>query len=600
MSLMNFSQRLKSENYILFDGAFGTYYAAQTGDLRPPELANLHSPETVVQIHKEYINAGAQAIKTNTFGICSEIAPTREERLALLQKGWRLAQKAANGSETAVFADLGPALYGEQEDCTGEYIALIDAFLDCGAEYFLFETFPAFEGLKKPLAHLRKKAPHAFVIVSFAPGQDGYTGSGQYYKELLASALSDRLADAIGLNCVCGPSHLYQLVSRLELPSMNAILSVMPNAGYPAAVGGRTVYIDNTRYFAEKLLQLRGLGVQILGGCCGTTPAHIKAAAEMLAGKQPPQPLFRPPVLTLQKNTETSSPAAINPLRQRLESGQKVLAVELDPPADCGFPLLLERARQLKEAGAHVLTFADSPLARTRADSFLTAAKVKRETGLPVLPHLACRDRNIIAIKAALLGAKTEEIDNVLVITGDPVHTNGQALAKGVFSLNAYSLIKYIDNLNTDVFSTQPYFIGGALNINSANFSQELQRAEKKLQNGAKYFLTQAVFTQRAAENLQQAFEKLQGKILAGIMPLAGYKNAVFINNEVPGIEVPSELIQALEGTTPERAAEISVEFSLGIARKIKDHCHGYYIMTPLNKTELVCSLLAKIKEEAL
>jgi len=583
-------KKLKINDYLLFDGAFGTYFSSLTGSVRPPELANLTDAGLIVQIHKEYIAAGAQAIKTNTFGICHEIAPTLQQRRQLVRSGWQNAMQAAEGTSALVFADFGPALYGENEQCAEDYIALIDEFIACGAKHFLFETFPAFDGLAQPLTYLHRQSPDAYVIVSFAAGQDGYTGSGSYYKQLLDTAEKSGLTDAIGMNCVCGPTHLFHLVSGLIIHST---FSVMPNAGYPSAIGGRTVYVDNAQYFADKLVQLRNLGVQILGGCCGTTPAHIKAAAEKLSGKQRSVP---PPANTLTYVKPSAVP--INVFKDRLQQGQKVIAVELDPPADTNFSLFFERAQQLKNAGVDILTFADSPLARTRTDSFMTAAKIKREIGLAVLPHLSCRDRNIIAIKAALLGAKMEAVDNVLVITGDPVHTTGQNLTKGVFSLNSYHLIQYISNLNTEVFAESPYFIGGALNINSANFPQELQRAEKKLQSGAQYLLTQSIFTETAIRNLKEAKKQLHCKILAGIMPVAGYKNAVFINNEVPGIEIPDSLIHSLEGTAPEQAAEISVAFCMEIIRQINDDCDGYYIMTPLNKTQLVCKLIEKIQEE--
>jgi len=580
------------DKYLLFDGAFGTYYGAVSGNNQPPELANINDSSTVIKIHKEYIDAGAMAIKTNTFGICHAIAPSKNEQLTLVRKGWENACAAAKGSNAFVFADIGPATFLQEENIEQFNIEIIDAFIACGAKNFIFETFPSFVLLEKALEHIKEKVKEAYIIVSFAVSQDGYSSKGNFYTQLFSQAQNSGFVDAVGLNCVCGPTHLLHLINQNEI---NTTLSIMPNAGYPATVNGRTIYIDNAQYFAEKLAQMQKQGVKILGGCCGTTPAHIKAVSELLKGKSSDTI-----VPTQIKRSSIHHDIAENSFREKLEQGKKVIAVELDPPSDTNYQLLHEKAMELKNAGIDVITFADSPLARTRADSIMTAAKIKRDTGLCVLPHLSCRDRNIIAIKAALLGGNIEKIDNILVITGDPVPQNGEGLIKSVFCLNSFNLINYINSLNTEVFSEAPYYIGGALNINSTNFEIELERAKRKIQSGAQFLLTQSAFSDKSIENLRLAKERLDCKLLVGIMPLAGYKNAVFINNEVPGIEIPDALIRLFKDKTPEQSEDISVKFCTEIARKASAFCDGYFIMTPLNKTQLVCSLIKEMRRNGL
>ncbi|MBR5240211.1 MAG: bifunctional homocysteine S-methyltransferase/methylenetetrahydrofolate reductase [Clostridia bacterium] len=558
-----------------FDGAFGTYYAELFHTDEPCELANLSFPERVKEIHKEYIRAGVDAIKTNTFGV--NLSLTDDKTIvALLTKGYQIACESVQGTDVAVFCDIG---YIDGEHSEAEYKRNVDVFLSLGGKNFLFETLQEYGALSRVISYLREREPSATVLVSFSVSQDGYTKKGYFYKNLLKQASLD--ADIVGLNCQCGPTHLYRLISQLNLSEYPSF-SAMPNAGYPQALNGRTVYSNNISYYSEKLLAIASLGVPVLGGCCGTTPAHLEA---VIGGNIPEAEAvthLKPSQKTVQKNC----------LLELLARGEKVFAVEIDPPVDTDTSFLLAAAHRMKQAGAHLITVADSPLARTRADSLMLSAKIKREVEIEVLPHLSCRDKNYIAMRSSLIGANIEQVNNVLVVTGDPISRS----EGGVFQFNSYTLMNLISNLNQEIFPQNPYTVCGALNVNALHFETELTRAKTKIASGAKVLLTQPIFSEQAAENFRLAKQELNCYVLAGILPIASWKNAMFLNNEVSGIEIPSDFIEQLKVLSPDEVIAASVAYSMNMIRRVYDCADGFYIMTPLKKTELVASLLAKIK----
>lgn len=575
------------DNTYLFDGAFGTYYASITHDTYSCETANLNDAQTVLKIHQQYIESGVNAIKTNTFGANSGLNQDFGQIADIIKSGFKLALQAVQDTDVAVFADIGPIPYKET-DISQEYIQIADIFLNLGADKFLFETMPEYSALIPVLEHIKEKKPESFIILSFAAGLDGYTKAGHYYKQLLDLAQKDNNVNAIGLNCLCGPAHILQLIKDYN---PQKIMSVMPNSGYPETVGNRLVYIDNAEYFAGKILELRQNGVKILGGCCGTTPQHIKKSRLLLNQFNTEQA-----VRTDNKIQNLSiKDIAGNFFYEKLKQGKYPVAVELRAPVDTKADYLINGAYNLKISGADIVTIADSPLSRTRADSFMISSKISREVKIDVLPHLTCRDKNIISIKAALLGLNIEGVNNVFVITGDPIIATDRSSIKGVFDFNSIGLIKYIQSLNQNVFNDNPFLIGAALNTNAINFDFELNRAKQKIQAGAKFFLTQPVLTQEGLQRIKKAKECLDTYILAGIIPPVSYKNAVFLNNEVSGISIPDELLEKMKNN-PQREAEISMEFSLNIIRQLKNISDGLYIISQSKNISLIDSIVKKIK----
>ena len=582
---MNIRELLKQNRPVLFDGAMGTWFAAQPGcaGLRC-EQANVDAPEQILSIHRAYLAAGAAALKTNTFGLSAELALGGDQALQWLRAGAALAQEAAEPSGAAVFADLGPAPAGA--DAAEIYWLQAREFLKLGLRCFLLETLPSDEGVAELARRLKQQAPEAFLLVSFAVGPDGVTCEGRSGRALYARAQALDGVDAVGFNCVCGPQHMLRLLRTL--PAGEKPLSVMPNAGYPTVLGRRTVYQGTPEYFGERLAQLAAAGAAILGGCCGTTPAHIAAAEAALR-----QPMA--PVIPAAAAAERPRRAGTNALRDKLRAGQRVIAVELDPPADDDIAPFLEGVQTLRQAGADAITIADCPVGRPRADSSLLACKLKRELGVEPLPHMTCRDRNLNAIKALLLGLCMEDVHNVLLVTGDPIPTAERDAVKSVFNFNSRKLAAFVRELNETVFST-PFQIFGALNLNAANFAVQLQLAQRKEECGVTGFLTQPVLSARALENLKQARQTLQGVILGGVYPVVSHRNACFLNNEISGMDVSPDIVRRYEGKTREEAEALAVEISTQIARAIAPYTDGLYLMTPFRRVGLICKILAQLE----
>ncbi len=571
---------------LLFDGAMGTWFAAQSAQTTEPcERANLDRPEEVLAIHRAYLEAGCRAIKTNTFSLGSVYAAGDEAAAAeQIAAGCRIAQKAAEPYGAFVFADLGPVFQPGGAPTAELYRRQAAVFLAQGVTCFLAETLSTDEGIPELARYLKEQCPESFLIVSFAVGADGFTRDGLSGRELFrrASALTE--VDAVGFNCMSGPHHLLRFVQGLDLG--NTRLSVMPNAGYPTVLGHRTVYQGRPEYFAGQLAQIVRAGAAIVGGCCGTTPAHIAAVAAELA--RPAAPAAEP---AEPKSSTQARSGGENTLWKKLSHGKRVIAVELDPPVDDAVQPFLDGVRTLRDAGADAITIADCPIGRPRADSSLLACKVKRELGMEPLPHMACRDRNLNATKALLLGLSMEDVHNVLLVTGDPIPTADRDEVKSVFNFNSRKLARYVSDLNENVLHT-PFRIFGALNVNARNFDMQLKIAQEKEACGVSGFLTQPVLSAEALENLKRARDALHGKILGGVFPVVSHRNACFLNNEIAGMRVCDEIIALYEGKSKEEAEELAVRISSAIIREITPYTDGIYLMTPFKRVELMARII--------
>ena len=579
---------------LLFDGGMGTYYKTAPG--QECEQANLLDPVGVQAVHRAYLNAGADAIKTNTFGLPRMAAAQNPVWEALADEGWRLAAEAAAETGAAVFADLGPAPDTEAVPAAQLYTAAAKRFAALGAKNYLFETLSTDAGVVEAVRALKAEVPDAFVLVSFAVLPDGYTREGQHCSALVRRMTESGVVDAVGLNCVSAPGAMRALVQRLgrtDLP-----LSVMPNAGYPVVTRTKVQYQGKPEYFARELVRIAADGVRILGGCCGTTPDHIaalRAALDALPAGQSAAPAAA--VSTAARPEVEKDDAFL----RKLNAGQKVIAVELDSPKDADLTGYLEGARRLQAAGADLMTIADCPIARARMDSSLVACRVHRELGLNVLPHMTCRDRNLNATKALLLGLYAEGVREVLAITGDPIPTAERDEVKNVYQFNSRKLAQYIVSLAGEGREMpSPMTVFGALNLNARNFDVELRRAREKLDNGMSGFLTQPVLSAQAVENLKKTRETLGGdaKILAGILPVVSQRNAIFMENEVNGIHVDAAIIEKFAGLDRAAGEELGLEISVQAAKAALPYADGFYLMTPFNRVALMERLIARLNEE--
>ena len=581
---------------LLFDGGMGTYYKAKPGT--ECEQGNLLDPAGVRKVHREYLAAGAEAIKTNTFGLPRMAAARQPDWQALARAGWKLAAEAAVETGAAVFADLGPAPDTEAAPAGSIYTAVARCFVEQGAKNFLFETLSSDAGVLEAVQAVKAQVPDAFVLVSFAVLPDGYTREGMYSKDLVRRMTESGIVDAVGFNCVSAPGAMRTLVQQLGSTALP--LSVMPNAGYPVVTRTQVKYQGKPEYFAQELARIAAEGVRILGGCCGTTPAHIaalRAALDSLPAVEKAAPAVQ--VSTPEAPTVEKDDAFL----RKLNAGKKVIAIELDSPKDADLTNYLAGAKRLQAAGADLLTIADCPIARARMDSSLVACRVHRELGLCTLPHMTCRDRNLNATKALLLGLYAEGVREVLAITGDPIPTAERDEVKNVYQFNSRKLAQYIVSLAGEGREMpSPMTVFGALNLNARNFEVELRRAGEKLENGMSGFLTQPVLSEQAVENLRRTRETLgeRAKILAGIMPVVSQRNAIFMENEVNGIHVAEEIMEAFAGLDREQGEALGLEISLKMAREALPYADGFYLMTPFNRVALMERLIARLKTELL
>ena len=588
---MAIREHLKKEP-LVFDGGMGTYYAQKTHTRgKGVELANIETPIVVEEIHTEYLRAGAQAIKTNTFAanrIVYQGDTATVERI--IRAGWEIAARTAEPFNAYVFADIGPVTGLPPADIIEEYRFLSDLFLAMGARHFIFETNSSIEGLVETAAHIKQICPEAFVLTSFSAFPGGYTRDGFFVEELVREAAASGYIDAVGFNCVSGVQSMKELVHLLGTCPLP--LSLMPNAGHPIVIDGRTFYESAPNYFGDGLAALVREGVSIVGGCCGTTPEHIRALCLALADSG------RVSTEHVGQAEHTSLEASHSAFFEALKTGGTPIAVELDPPEVGNADKFMAGARELMEAGVHAITIADNPIARARMDAAMLAGRVQRSLGLEPIPHMTCRDRNLNAIKSILLGLSAEGIHNMIAITGDPVPTAERDEVKSVYQFNSRKLSAFIKSLG-ERGDVVPFHVFGALNVNSIHFPSQLGLAKKKMEAGMTGFFTQPVLSSRAKENLRTARDTLPGAlILGGIMPVVSERNARFMESEISGIHVEQRIIDAYHGLDREAAEELAVQLSLETAKDIEPYIDGYYIITPFARTALVARIVKELRRK--
>lgn len=585
MQLSHIKKALASGT-ILFDGATGTYAKSLPGwPDGAVELVCLTMPDRVTALHAAYIEAGCGAIKTNTFAAHVGLAVSdASQQRAVIDEAVSAAREAARG-KAFVFADIGPA--PASADACVCYKAMADAFIEADVSCFLFETMPSAEGICEAAGYIKERKPDAFIAVSFAADPDGITRCGETASALIARMDACEAVDAVGLNCICGAYHMRKLLAGMKKPQK--ILIAMPNAGYPHVIEGRTYYDSDPVYYAQQVCACAALGAGIVGGCCGTTPEHIRRIAQQLR-------LMDDSTQKAVASKREEAAACRSRIRQKLERGGRPLLVELDPPRDSGIEGFLCGAKELVRAGADAITIADCPIGRARMDSSLLACKLSRELGVEALPHMTCRDRNVNATKALLLGLAMEGVYNVLAVTGDPVPVGDRDSVKSVFQFNSRVLARFVRSLS-ESGETAPFFVCGALNVNAVNFDSELARAKDKQACGIEAFLTQPVLSERAALNLERARAELSGRIFGGLFPVVSHKNACFLKSEVAGIALDDAVVRAYEGLDRAQGEQLAVRLCRDAAARIAPVVDGFYIMTPFQRVSLVRDAIEAIRD---
>ena len=590
---MNVREQIKN-GVLLMDGSMGSYLSTITGQSSQDcELAVLEQRDIVKDIHQQYLEAGSQAILTNTYNANRVFCHGNDTLVhQLIHEAVAVAREAAEGYDAEIFGDIGP-IKGLEDGQTGkEYSFVARQFIDAGIRHFVFETNSSAEGIPEAMRYIRENTEDAFIIVMFAVQADGYSLEGYYYRDLIRKITETGLADAVGLNCISGAREMRNLFDQMEHEEI--LYSFMPSAGSPIVVDNRVVYESDPQFFGRKMAELAANGARILGGCCGTTPEHIRQVARFLAAGTSSVPR---PGRTREK--VSSGTAKKSAFWEKLQRGEKVIAVELDPPMDADLTKFVQGAYDLKESGADVITIADCPVGRVRMDSSLLACKLEREVGVEALPHLTCRDRNINATKALLLGLYAEGIKNILLVTGDPVPSAERDEVKAVYQFNSRKLASFVASLGETILP-EPFHMFGALNVNARNFDIQLQLAQEKERIGMTGFLTQPLLSPRAVENLKRAREGLNGYILAGLFPPVSARNARFMDSEVNGIRVSLEIIEQYEDLDREESERLAVSLMTQFAREAEPYVNGYYLMTPFSRTALIQRIIESIREEKL
>lgn len=585
-------RELLAQGVLLFDGATGTALCAQSGEGEAVERLCLTQPQRVLALHRAYLAAGCKAIKTNTFAAHVSLAcENKDDQKTLIRAAYDLARRAGDAYDAAVFADIGPAPT-DADSAAACYIAMAEQFLNVGATCFLFETMQSGEGLAEAAAYIKASCPDAWIMVSFAADADGFTRAGEQASALALQMSACGAVDAIGLNCICGAYHIRQLLSTLDVG--DKWMSAMPNAGYPHVEEGRTYYDSAPAYYAQQVMECVKAGARIVGGCCGTTPEHIRQIARLLGTPMPPRVR-----LGDEKAAQPPEKGCRSRILRRLEQGRRITLVELDPPRSADIGGFMEGARQLEQAGADAITIADCPIGRARMDSSLLACKLSRELGIEALPHMTCRDRNVNATKALLLGLSMENVHNVLAVTGDPIPTGDRGSVKSVYQFNSRVLAKFIRGLG-ESGEAEPFFVCGGLNINAVRFDSELDRAKEKMDCGVSAFLTQPVLSEQAALHLERARDELRGaKLIGGLFPVVSEKNARFLQSEVHGITVDEAVVRAYAGLDRAQGEDMAVRLCREAASRISPFVDGYYMMTPFQRVELVCRVIRETRNLA-
>lgn len=593
---MNIREYLKKSKLVA-DGSFGTYYSQKYKTVDIPEYANITASQRISEIHTEYINSGAKLIRTNTFASNTySLDCSIEEVKENIKAAYKIAKEAVeqSGKEIFIAGNIGPVPAVFQPDFEAveeEYYQIAKTFIDEGADILCFETFTQSEHIMPAIKRIKEEC-NPFIIVQFCVNQYGYSEAGESAERLVSETAFSKCVDAVGLNCGVGPAHMQQILSRINLNN-NCFVTAMPNAGYPLLVRNRVKYADNPIYFASKVNDMALLGADIIGGCCGTTPDYIREVAKTVD--------LTPTVKSdeTSANNENEKPVIKKSFFRNADGtikDKKLIAVELAPPFGADDKKLLEAAHMLKGLGVDVLTFPDSPSGRTRIDSVLMAQKVKNETGFDVMPHICCRDKNAIAMRSTFLGASINGINNFLIITGDPIPVMARQVVKSVFNFDSVGLMRIADEMNSEALKDSPLTYGGAINQSRRRIESEIKRVQKKMEAGAEFFLTQPVFTAEDAERLRRVKEETGARILCGIMPLVSRKNALFMKNEISGVNVTDEVIERYpENADREDGENVGVELAKEMIAATRDFADGYYFSFPFNRTYLLKRIIQEV-----
>lgn len=608
---------LDPEALVVFDGAMGTMiYARGVFINQCYDELSVRAPDLIRGIHEDYIRAGAEVIETNTFGanrLKLQQHGLSEEVQSINAGAARLARDAA-GESVLVAGAVGPLgvrlePYGptSREDARMIFAEQMRALKEGGADLFILETFSDLDELVQAIAAARDVDRAMPVIAQVAINADGVTAYGATPEDI-ATTLDAAGADVIGLNCSVGPQTILEAIEKMA-PITTRKLSAQPNAGMPRDVGGRTMYMASPEYMSSYARHLVVAGAKLIGGCCGTTPEHIREIAE---GVRPLAPrsgrTSRATVAHIGVGSHATGAQPIPfPERSRwsarLAAGEFVTSIELVPPRGVDASKLLRDAVLLREAGVDAINVPDGPRAQSRMGAVLTSVLIEQNARIETVTHYCCRDRNLLGMLSDLLGASAVGLRNVLLITGDPPKMGPYPSATAVFDIDSIGLTNLVSQLNRGldpggnaIGEPTRFVIGVGVNPASPDHDNERRRFEWKVEAGAEYAITQPVFDARQLETFLRSVESLKIPVVAGIWPLVSVRNAEFLANEVPGVTVPDEVISRMRranAVSKEHAVQEGIAIAREMLERVRPVVAGVQVSAPFGKAELALEVFS-------
>ncbi|MFD0959376.1 bifunctional homocysteine S-methyltransferase/methylenetetrahydrofolate reductase [Paenibacillus chungangensis] len=616
---LQFRQALQNR-ILVGDGAMGTYLYGMGFPVGISyEEFNVTRPDVIGNVHRQYYEAGARVIETNTFSANLEKLSKyglEGEMEAINRAGVALAREAV-GNDAYVVGAVGSIRAGKLKNVrttavTEAYRRQMHALLHAGADGLLLETF---YDLTEMVIALRvaRELTDVPVICQFAAEDVGRTHDGVALVDAFLQ-LQEAGADVVGFNCRSGPSGIMRAMDSVSgLTSLP--MSVYPNAGIPDYVDGKYVYSAGPEYFAESAMRFADRGARIIGGCCGTTPQHVAAMAAALANYVPqlgenagrreaivlePPAKAEPSTAEAIVQQDEAAPTIVDLVKQR-----HTVIVELDPPRDLDISKFMTGAEALKTVGADAVTMADNSLAVTRMSNLALAALLRERVGIRPLIHIACRDRNLIGTQSHMMGLDALGIDHVLAVTGDPARFGDLPDSSSVYDLTSFEMIRMIKQLNDGTaFSGKPlkqkanFVVGAAFNPNVKHLDKAVQRLERKIASGADYIMTQPVYDAALMERIAESTKHLNVPLFIGIMPLANGRNAEYLHNEVPGIQLSDEVRQRMSGLEGEAGRAEGVRIARELLDSAIPHFNGIYLITPFMHYDMAVQLTSYVWEK--
>ena len=594
---------------LLADGAMGTLlYQRGVGFDRCFDELNLSRPTLIESVHREYLTAGAELIETNTFGANAVRLASHglEEKVReLARQGVKLARAAREivGMNAFVAGSVGPLgkplePFGQitVRDAEAYFQAAAEGLLEGGCDCFILETFQDLAEMLAALRAVRRVTLEVPVIAQMTYGNDGKTVYG-HTPTLAVKALRQAGASVVGINCGVGPQATLEVLEEIMQAADGMPVSAMPNAGLPQMIEGRFLYLASPEYYAEFAARAVDLGVKIVGGCCGTTPAHIRAMRERLASRLPAEKLapgaevrvLEQPPAPVAPPAEAEEPTLLRKLREKF-----VVSVEVDPPRGINTQKVMEAARMMAGRGVDCINIADSPLARIRMGAMALAFQFHQHfPSVEVILHYTTRDRNLMGLQSDLLGAHALGLRNILCLTGDPPSLGDYPNATAVFDTDAPGLMRIVHRMNrgtdlagTSIGAATRFAVGCGVNPTAEDLDAEFEYVKRKLDAGPQFVMTQPVYE---LDGWERFVERLAGltriPILIGILPLQSFRHAEFLHNEVPGIHVPDWIRTRMRDAGNE-GQKVGVDLARHLLAQCKDQANGVYLMPSFGRFE--------------